>query len=497
MTPLQRWLAFLLAVATLAGCCCRSRRPAVPVPDDRPTCASHGGLEIRLAPPSEKKTPVAPKRATVAEPASTPAAEPAPIPAAQRALWTSTFEAVWQTIQDGHYGPESLGVDWRAVHAKYQPRVATVGSTGELYTLLNEMLGELGQSHCAAMPPSSPAESQSRPAVAPTGPSAGGGSDGTRPAEPAVAESGEVGDPGIEVRAVEGYACIVSVAPDSPAAKAGVKPGSILRAVGGHPVAAPPAEGKQHDLMEWSFGAQQGIYGPVEGTVKLTVSDDPAAAPRDVTVSRSLMASASLGHLGPIPAKFESRRLEDGIGYVRLGSFFTPVFEKYQKAMKEHRDATGFVLDLRGNPGGLGMIAGGVSGYLVKERMELGTSKMKSGEMRFPVFPRPKPFAGKVAILIDEMSASTSEIVAGGLQEAGRARVFGHRTAGAVLPSVIVRLPDGGLLQYPTADFVTPKGVRLEGKGVEPDEKVWWTLKDCAAGKDPVLEAAVKWIKAP
>ncbi|MBI3098993.1 MAG: hypothetical protein HYY93_12240 [Planctomycetes bacterium] len=469
----NRLLVLALLLATAAGCCpLAGRRLRVTVPEG-PTCAAHGGPEVRISAAPAKKTSEAPA-----------ADDPA-----RRALWNRTFEAVWQTIRDGHYGPESLGVDWNAVREKYRPRVTAAGSAGELYQLLNLMLGELGQSHCAAMPPAPVAEAAAKPAAAGTSAAA------TAPGESAAAESGEIGDPGIEVRAVEGVACIVSVAPDSPAARAGVKPGFILRGVNGQPVTAPPASNREHELVEWSFGAQRGIFGPLGDGVLLTVSDGPEATPREVKVGRSLMASASLGHLGPIPARFESRRLAGEIGYIRLGSFFTPVFEKYQKAMKEHRDAKALVLDLRGNPGGLGLIAGGVCGYLIRERIELGTSRMKTGEIRFPVFPRPKPFTGKVAILIDEMSASTSEIVAGGLQEAGRARVFGHRTSGAVLPSVVVKLPDGGLLQYPTADFVTPKGVRLEGKGVAPDEEVWWTIKDCAAGRDPILDAAMKWIR--
>jgi carboxyl-terminal processing protease len=95
-----------------------------------------------------------------------------------------------------------------------------------------------------------------------------------------------------------------------------------------------------------------------------------------------------------------------------------------------------------------------------------------------------------VAILTDELSASTSEVMAGGLQDLKRARTVGGRTAGMVLPSMVERLPGGIRLQYAVADFRTPNGVLLEGRGVQPDVPVIETRTDLAAGRDPVLEAA-------
>ena len=104
-------------------------------------------------------------------------------------------------------------------------------------------------------------------------------------------------------------------------------------------------------------------------------------------------------------------------------------------------------------------------------------------------------FAGPVAILIDHGSASTSEILAAGLQEAGRARVFGETSAGAALPSSFRVLPTGDLFQYAVGDMKTPGGKLLEGHGVEPDEVVHNTRADLAAGRDRVQDAARAWIR--
>jgi carboxyl-terminal processing protease len=99
-----------------------------------------------------------------------------------------------------------------------------------------------------------------------------------------------------------------------------------------------------------------------------------------------------------------------------------------------------------------------------------------------------------VAVLIDETSASASEVFAGGMQAIGRVRVFGSTSLGGVLPAVTDRLPNGDVLYHAIADFATPDGTVLEGRGVLPDEPVRPTRADLLAGRDPVLDAALAWI---
>jgi carboxyl-terminal processing protease len=107
---------------------------------------------------------------------------------------------------------------------------------------------------------------------------------------------------------------------------------------------------------------------------------------------------------------------------------------------------------------------------------------------------RVQPFAGPVAVLIDEGSASASEVFAGGMRAVDRVRVFGSRSAGAVLPAIWDRLPNGDVLYHAFAEFVTATNERLEGHGVVPDHAVPVTRADLLAGRDPVLDAALAWI---
>ena len=106
------------------------------------------------------------------------------------------------------------------------------------------------------------------------------------------------------------------------------------------------------------------------------------------------------------------------------------------------------------------------------------------------------PFTGPLAILTDEGTASAAEMLAAGLQEAKRAVVVGDTSLGAVLPSVIEALPGGAVMQYVVADFKTPKGVLLEGRGVQPDKRVVETRAALRTGRDPVLDAALVAVRA-
>src|SRR5690606_24135912 len=139
-------------------------------------------------------------------------------------------------------------------------------------------------------------------------------------------------------------------------------------------------------------------------------------------------------------------------------------------AVKECLNCRAFIIDLRGNPGGLAILAASMSGFFIEEpNTKLGTLYQRNLTLKLTVNPRLHTFKGKVAILVDGTSVSTSEIMAGGLQDLKRARIFGTTTAGAALPSMIERLPNGDLFQYAMANYISEGGKTLEGKGVVPD----------------------------
>ena len=173
------------------------------------------------------------------------------------------------------------------------------------------------------------------------------------------------------------------------------------------------------------------------------------------------------------------------------------VMQFFGNAVEQCAKCDGIIVDVRGNVGGIGAMAMGMSGWFIsKPGQRLGTMTMRSATLNFVVNPRLGAYSGPLAILVDGLSASTAEIFAGGLQDLGRARVFGTRTAAAALPSIITRLPNGDGFQYAVANYVSASGRPLEANGVIPDAEVRSTRETLLTGRDAVLDAALDWIRA-
>jgi carboxyl-terminal processing protease len=206
-----------------------------------------------------------------------------------------------------------------------------------------------------------------------------------------------------------------------------------------------------------------------------------------------------IGYLPPLQPEARISEIR-GVGVIAFNLFLLdPLLSDIQRAVDRFRaeQAKAVILDLRGNPGGLGAMSIPVASEFVASPTTLGTMQFRGFSQTFTARPSigRTPYPGPVIILTDEGTASASEILAGGLQEAGRARVVGDTTLGAVLPSIIEALPHGAVMQMVVADFKTPKGVLLEGRGVQPDRRVSETREAFRAGRDPVMDAALADLK--
>src|SRR5438105_11640292 len=174
----------------------------------------------------------------------------------------------------------------------------------------------------------------------------------------------------------------------------------------------------------------------------------------------------------------------------------TAVSSRFAYAVQSCNACDGFIIDVRGNPGGIGAMAMGMAGWFIDQsNQRLGTLYMRDTTLKFVINPRVNTFSGPLAILVDGSSASTSEILAGGMKDLGRARIFGSRTAAAALPSVFEKLPNGDGFQYAIADYISEGGKPLEALGVKPDVEMPITREALLKGQDPALDAAIAWIK--
>jgi len=313
------------------------------------------------------------------------------------------------------------------------------------------------------------------------------------------------GETGIEARVVDGRAIVVRVTADSPADAAGIKPGWLIKTIADEemePLLSSIAEKTAQDKRR-NYYLARAVVGRLRGAVgdSLTIT---FADGGDQTITRTLelMApsgkKAVFGNLPPFYLTVDVDTLDAGIGYFAFSCFFDPttLMPVFNRAIKSFMNAPGLIIDVRGNPGGIGAIAMGMSGWLIEEKnYYLGTLSTRDTQLKLIVNPRPKTFRGPVAILVDELSGSSSEFFSGGLQDLGRARIFGTRTIGAALPSMIEKLPNGDGFQYVFGNYVSASGRSLEGDGVTPDQPVTVTRNALLSGRDPVVDAAVEWIK--
>lgn len=417
----------------------------------------------------------------------------------------ASFERVWTIVETTDADPNHGGVDWKAVKAEFQPRVDACTTIEQLRQIEREMLARLGRSHFGLI------EQASASRIAPSDDGAG-----SKPSRAAASN----GTMGLDLRVIEDRVVVTNVHADTPAASAHVQRGWIVQRVdGAEPLADHGAHAESGPMARYArdAGAQALDLGSAGSTESWTFLDASGT-----THTRSLQRAETSGtptQIGLLPTfrvRCEDRvltadelrqlGLDPGLRIAVIGfNIWMPVIAaQFDEAVDRHRDCDGVILDLRGNPGGVGAMAMGIAGHFHDGTDSLGTMRTREASLEFKVNPRRstadgrsvQPFAGPLAILVDPMSASTSEIFAAGLQSLGRAHVVGRTSAGAALPAQMRELPDGDGLLFAFADFTRPDGSHIEGVGVIPDLPSGDTLLVWQLGNDPDIAAAARWIAA-
>jgi carboxyl-terminal processing protease len=214
--------------------------------------------------------------------------------------------------------------------------------------------------------------------------------------------------------------------------------------------------------------------------VTITVAREGWAEPKDVEIQREVIHVQSV----------RSQELPDGVGYIRIRQFQEQTAQDLDAALDKLTKAgmKGLILDLRNNPGGLLTAAVDVSEKFLEDgRLVVYTEgRVKNQNMRFTAHAK-KPHAKvPMVVLVNQGSASASEIVAGALQDYGRAKVVGTQSFGKGSVQTIIPLSDGAGLRLTTAKYFTPKGRSIQGKGITPDviAEVPKETRDAAVAKD-------------
>ncbi len=397
-----------------------------------------------------------------------------------------SFEKVWNTVEERHWDPKHLerlpnGKSWTQIHEQYRRLIENTKTDREARSLIHRMLGLLGQSHYAVL--------------------SGGTNDDLTPV------NGGLGTIGIDPMLVEGKMLVRRVDTGSPAAAQKIGLGWEIREIDGFDVQGAVARitARKDNVREPEVLLRMLVAGHLSGIpgshARVAFLDgNGSRVERTFQRAEPAGAPTQFGFLPPMVVDIESTRLRQDTGYFRFNAFLDPakLMARFRESVADCLKCRGFVIDVRGNPGGLAILAPTMAGFFIdKPDTKLGTLYQRNLTLKLTVNPRLEMFKGRLAVLVDAASVSTSEILAGGLQDLKRGRIFGTRTAGAALPSMIERLPNGDLFQYAIANYISEGGKSLEGRGVIPDTLVTTTRAALLAGRDPVLDAALDWIHAP
>lgn len=265
--------------------------------------------------------------------------------------------------------------------------------------------------------------------------------------------TGEYGGLGIEVGMENGFVKVIAPIDDSPASRAGIEAGDLIITLDDKPV-------RGMSLSE----AIEHMRGPVDSDIVLSIVREGVDQPFDVTLTRDTITVNSV----------RARILEPGYGYMRIAQFQLKTGEdliaRLTKLKAEEPDLKGLVLDLRNNPGGILQSSVKVADAFLEDGMVVYTEgRVENADVKYHATPGDEISGIPLVVLINEGSASASEIVAGALQDHGRAVIMGTDSFGKGSVQTVIPISEDRAIKLTTALYYTPGGRSIQAQGIEPD----------------------------
>ena len=280
--------------------------------------------------------------------------------------------------------------------------------------------------------------------------------------------SGSYDGLGLEVLTVDGTLRVVAPIDDTPAARAGIKPGDIIVRIDGKPITS--------ENVSQSVNLLRGKNG---SKITLSILHEGASAPEDYSLTRETIRVASV----------RVRALDPGYVYMRVAQFQedtgTELRSKLTKLLPKVGPLRGAVLDLRSNPGGLLTSAVEISDDFLDSGVIVTTrGRLKQSDLSFSATPGDLLDGAPMVVLVDNGTASAAEIVAGALKDNHRALIMGRRSFGKGSVQTVLPLDDSHAVKLTTARYYTPSGTSIPASGIDPDielQDLKLTVKDAAA----------------
>jgi carboxyl-terminal processing protease len=284
---------------------------------------------------------------------------------------------------------------------------------------------------------------------------------------------------GIEIEMSEGILTVVAPIEGTPAFHAGIKPGDQILKINGEPT-------KKMSLLQ----TVQKLRGPRGTEVTITVMREEFSKPKDFTITRGVIPILSV----------RSEIPENGYGYIRIRQFSERTDREFQDALEKWRETTkgpqkGLILDLRNNPGGLLDQAVKVADHFVESGVIVSIrGRLPSSRATYTAHSKKTEMGYPIVVLVNNGSASGSEIVAGALQDQDKAVIIGAQTFGKATVQTLYPLRDGSGLRLTTGRYFTPKGRDIQAGGIEPDVFVS-PLKEEDLGEEEVKDEPRRFLE--
>ncbi len=355
------------------------------------------------------------------------------------------FLKSWRLIKSKYYDPTLNGQDWTKWNKHYIDQIKT---EEDAYVAINSMLASLDDPYSRFLNREEFKEQNTN-------------------------IDAKIVGIGVNIMSISGKIIIISVVDSTPAQKAGIQAGDIILKVGDKDVSGKTIS----DVAAL-------IRGEINTIVKLELLRDKKRLTKEIKREEI--------HIKNIKASI----IDKNIGYIQIGSFISSDMTKeFVDALNKTQNCPGLIIDLRGNTGGLMPNAVVIADMFLTQGHIV--SIVDRDKQKAVINAQAKPYAinKPLVILIDEGTASASEILSGALKDNQKAILVGKRTYGKGMIQRIYPMPNQTGMNLTIAKYLTPKGIDINKKGISPDYEVEYTAKDFINDKDPQMDEAKRIIK--